>query len=125
MSTLRERVKKHLEENEKPNFLWYTLLVQSTAMADPEDKRGALKLIREKMEDTYNLPYADDAWWLMYGVSKGDEAPPVEGGNESPKRKRNEATGPFRQSEPEKEKPQPKPRGCVVLAADSKFGKPL
>ena len=105
MSTLRARIEEHLEKNEKPNFLWYTLLVQG-ASAHPDDKRAAMDEIREKMEETYKLTCVDDAWWLMYGVRCEEDVVSTEGGGsggggDSPKRKRDDHAEPSREEKPQ------------------------
>ena len=80
MSGLQERIEKHLEENEKPNFLWYALIAQTASLADETERMDTLNMIRKKMEEAYKLDCAKYASYLRFGLTLPDSA------GESPKK---------------------------------------
>lgn len=59
MSNPYDNFLKHLEEDESPNFLWYTLtILEKTVYAEQAEVIAA---IRKKMEQKYNLD-PKDVW---------------------------------------------------------------
>lgn len=64
--SLAERIAKHIETQEKPNFLWYALLVEESDV-DQDQRAEAFFVIRTSMEKSYNLQCAADAEELLRG----------------------------------------------------------
>jgi hypothetical protein len=64
MSTLTERIAKHIEKTEKANYSWYTLLVAEYD-ANSDESKQAYRETRVAMERAYHLSYASDAEELL------------------------------------------------------------
>lgn len=82
-SPLGLRVRKMLDNDNKPNFLWYLLLITECTSASEDDRASAAFAVRTAMQDQYQLSYpSDDANYILYGEVQQKAAEKKEDGGD-------------------------------------------